>query len=73
MERVKCKPHTSQTSGSKETKQDYRQQETKYDNHNKTKSKVVQMEERFSEYKILMVTAKQTINISNSDLFVLQK
>lgn len=57
------------TSGSKETKQDYGQQGTKNDNHNKTKSEVVQMEECFSEYKILMVTENQTINIRNSDLF----
>lgn len=61
------------TRGSKETKQDYGQQRTKYDNHNKIKSKVVQMKEHFSEYKILMVTANQIINISNSDPFVLQK
>lgn len=37
------------------------------------KQKVVLMEEHFSEYKILIVTENQTINISNSDLFVLQK
>lgn len=48
------------TSGSKETKQDYEQQRTKYNNHNKIKSKVVQMEECFSECKILMVIANQT-------------
>lgn len=34
---------------------------------------MVLMEEYFSEYKILLVTANQTINISKSDLFVLQK
>lgn len=37
------------------------------------KQKAKQMEERFSEYRTLMVTANQTINISNSELFVLQK
>lgn len=37
------------------------------------KQKAKQMEERFSEYKTLMVTANQTINIRNSELFVLQK
>lgn len=57
----------------KKSKQDYGQQGTKYDNHNKTKSKVLLIEEHFSEYKILMVTENQTINTSNSDLFVLQK
>lgn len=35
--------------------------------------KVVQMEKHFLENKILMVTENQTINISNSDIFVLQK
>lgn len=59
------------TSGFKKDKQDYGQQGTKYDNHNKKNSKVVQMEECFSKYKILLVTATQAINMSNSDLFVL--
>lgn len=61
------------TSGSRKVKQHYGQQGAKHDNDSKIKSKVVQLEEYFPENKILMVTANQTINISNSYLPVLQK
>jgi len=48
-------------------------QGTKYNCHRKIKSNVVQMEEHFSEYVILVMTIKQSINMNKPDLFAIQK
>lgn len=57
----------------KKTKQNMGKQGTKCNGHSKIKSKAVQMEEHFSENVIVITTIKQSIRISNTGPFAIQK